>query len=34
LIDGYLEGVEPAKLAKATQIVCSGYDSPIHDIGF
>jgi hypothetical protein len=34
LIDGYLAGVEPAKLAKATQIVCSGYDSPIHDIGF
>lgn len=34
LIDGYLADVEPAKLARATQIVCSGYDSPIHDIGF
>ena len=33
LIDGYLTGAEPGKLAKATQIVCSGYDAPIHDIG-
>jgi hypothetical protein len=34
LIDGYLAGLEPAKLAKATQVVCSGYDAPIHDLGF
>jgi carnitine monooxygenase subunit len=34
LIDGYLAGVEPSKLTKATQIVCSGYDAPILDIGF
>ena len=34
LIDGYLAGVEPAKLAKASQIVNSGLDSPIKDIGF
>jgi nitrite reductase/ring-hydroxylating ferredoxin subunit len=33
LIDGYLTGVEPARLAKATQVVCSGYDSPIRDLG-
>jgi carnitine monooxygenase subunit len=34
LIDGYLAGIEPAKLAKASQIVNSGLDSPIKDIGF
>jgi carnitine monooxygenase subunit len=34
LLDGYLAGVEPAKLAKATQVVCSGYNSPILDLGF
>ena len=34
LIDGYLSRIEPARLAQATQIVCSGYDSPIHDLGF
>ncbi|TAL01540.1 MAG: aromatic ring-hydroxylating dioxygenase subunit alpha [Rhodospirillaceae bacterium] len=34
LLDGYIAGVEPSKLAKATQIVCSGFDSPIFDIGF
>jgi nitrite reductase/ring-hydroxylating ferredoxin subunit len=34
LIDGYLGGLEPAKLAKASQIVNSGFDSPIRDIGF
>jgi hypothetical protein len=33
LIDGYLSGVEPSKLAKATQIVCSGFEGPILDIG-
>jgi phenylpropionate dioxygenase-like ring-hydroxylating dioxygenase large terminal subunit len=34
LIDGYLAGIEPDKLATASQIVCSGYDKPIRDIGF
>jgi len=34
LIDGYLTGLDPAKLTKATQVVCSGYDSPIRDLGF
>jgi nitrite reductase/ring-hydroxylating ferredoxin subunit len=34
LIDGYLTGVEPAKLAHATQVVGSGYDSPIRELGF
>jgi len=34
LIDGYLAGVEPSKLAKASQIVNSGFDKPIRDIGF
>jgi carnitine monooxygenase subunit len=33
LIDGYLAGVEPDKLAKASQIVNSGFESPILDIG-
>lgn len=33
LIDGYLTKADPAKLAQATQIVCSGFDSPILDIG-
>lgn len=33
LIDGYLASVDPAKLAKASQIVNSGFDSPILDIG-
>jgi hypothetical protein len=34
LIDGYLTGVEPSRLAEATQVVCSGYDSPIRELGF
>lgn len=34
LIDGYLGGVEPAKLAAASAIVNSGFDAPILDIGF
>lgn len=34
LIDGYLAGVAPEKLAKASQIVNAGFDSPIEDIGF
>jgi hypothetical protein len=34
LIDGYLAGIEPTVLAKASQIVCSGYNGPITDIGF
>jgi phenylpropionate dioxygenase-like ring-hydroxylating dioxygenase large terminal subunit len=33
LIDGYLQGVEPARLAAASQVVNSGFDSPILDIG-
>ena len=31
---GYLAGVESTKLARASQIVNSGLDSPIKDIGF
>jgi hypothetical protein len=34
LIDGYLGGIEPKMLAKASQIVNSGLDSPVKDIGF
>jgi phenylpropionate dioxygenase-like ring-hydroxylating dioxygenase large terminal subunit len=34
LIDGYLSGLDPARLTKACQVVCSGYDAPIHDLGF
>src|SRR5215475_2569216 len=34
LIDGYLAGVDPARLAKAAGIVCSGYEREIRDIGF
>jgi hypothetical protein len=34
LVDGYLKGVDPAKLAKASQIVSGALDSPIRDIGF
>jgi carnitine monooxygenase subunit len=33
LIDGYLAGVEPARLAKASQIVNAGFESPILDLG-
>ncbi|MBP6725505.1 MAG: hypothetical protein KA137_11725, partial [Halioglobus sp.] len=33
LIDGYLSGVEPDKLAKASQLVNSGFEKPILDIG-
>jgi phenylpropionate dioxygenase-like ring-hydroxylating dioxygenase large terminal subunit len=34
LIDGYLAGVDPDKLAKAGQAVNTGFDSAIADIGF
>jgi hypothetical protein len=34
LIDGYLGGVARDKLVAATQIVCSGIDAPVEDIGF
>jgi hypothetical protein len=34
LIDGYLAGVDAAKLAKATQIVNHDFNGPIKDIGF
>jgi phenylpropionate dioxygenase-like ring-hydroxylating dioxygenase large terminal subunit len=34
LVDGYLAGLDPHKLAKASQIVNSGFESPIQDIGF
>jgi hypothetical protein len=33
LIDGYLAGLDPEKLAKAQQIVNSGFNSPIRDLG-
>ncbi|WP_341850176.1 aromatic ring-hydroxylating oxygenase subunit alpha [Sphingomonas natans] len=34
LIDGYLAGIEPERLAKASAIVNSGFEGPIVDIGF
>ncbi len=34
LVDGYLAGLEPEKLAKASQVVNSGFAAPILDIGF
>jgi phenylpropionate dioxygenase-like ring-hydroxylating dioxygenase large terminal subunit len=34
LIDGFIGGVEPDKLVKATQIVSGAFDVPIADIGF
>ena len=34
LIDGYLAGLAPDKLAKASNVVNDGFDSPIRDIGF
>jgi hypothetical protein len=34
LIDGYLAKIDPIKLARASQIVNSGFDAPILDIGF
>ncbi len=34
VIDGYLAGLAPEKLAKAQQITNCGFDSTIHDIGF
>ena len=34
LVDGYLAGIEPEKLAKASQVVNSGFAAPILDIGF
>jgi hypothetical protein len=34
LVDGYLAGLEPEKLAKATQVTNSGFNAPILDIGF
>ena len=33
LIDGYLAGVDPGKLARASQVVNSGFEKPILDIG-
>lgn len=33
LIDGYLSGTDPDKLAKASQLVNSGFEAPILDIG-
>ncbi len=34
LVDGYLAGLDPKLLAKASQVVNSGFASPILDIGF
>jgi len=34
LIDGYLAGIDPHKLAKAQHIVNDGFEHPIADIGF
>ena len=34
LIDGYLAGLDGDKLKKGTQVVSSGFESPILDLGF
>lgn len=34
LIDGYLAGVAPDKLAKATQLLGGNFDGQIHELGF
>jgi phenylpropionate dioxygenase-like ring-hydroxylating dioxygenase large terminal subunit len=34
LVDGYIAGIPPEELAKASTIVNNGLDSPIRDIGF
>src|ERR1700751_29609 len=34
LVDGYLAGLHSDRLARATQVVNSGFDAPILDIGF
>ena len=34
LVDGYLAGLDPRLLAKASQVVNSGFAAPILDIGF
>jgi carnitine monooxygenase subunit len=34
LIDGYIAGLDQKVLAKGSQIVNSGFDAPILDIGF
>jgi nitrite reductase/ring-hydroxylating ferredoxin subunit len=34
LIDGYIAGLEPERLARAAGLACGGLDSPIVDIGF
>ena len=34
LIDGYIAGLDPVRLAKASQIVNAGFEGPIADIGF
>jgi hypothetical protein len=34
IIDGYLEGVAPERLAAATQMLAGNFDGPILDLGF
>ena len=34
IIDGYLTGVDPGKLAKATHLLAANFDGPVHDLGF
>ena len=34
LVDGYLARLDPALLARASQVVNSGFAAPILDIGF
>jgi hypothetical protein len=34
LIDGYLAGLDPARLAKAQHLTNDGFEHPIVDIGF
>jgi carnitine monooxygenase subunit len=34
LIDGYIAGVAPEKLAKANQLLGGNFDGKIHELGF
>jgi hypothetical protein len=34
VIDGYLAGLPPERLAHASAQSCNGFDSPLVDIGF
>jgi phenylpropionate dioxygenase-like ring-hydroxylating dioxygenase large terminal subunit len=34
VIDGFLAGLNPQRLAQASSLACSGFDAPVIDIGF